>query len=726
MGNIPLVDNHDEVLSLESRLTARMLQNLAGRIVELESVLIGTFVADYDASSGVFPTSGSGPVGTILRGDYWYISVAGIIGTIELRVGDALYSKRDNPGIIQSYWFPDRGAIQTMLTKHNLLSASHEDSIAGTPTPGALIIGSGGSENIASYFYSASEITSKNTYSTDFLSLNQGFLSWSAMAADPNGDIYACASGGDIYKQTGGVGDFIALGQAIISWSSITIAPNGDAYACPSSGDIYKRTGRVGDFVPIGGPNRNWYSVSASVSGDIYACAADQKIYKQTGGVGDFVDTGEVNRNWQDIAYDLNGDVYACVINDDIYKQTGGTGNFVAQGQTSRIWNGLTITPDGDVYAAAGNGDIYKQTNRTGNFVAQGQASRNWYAMAAAPNGNVYACSASADIYMKNNSANASFLINTYLGSDALWNVNGVDWNFTFHIDGVDYVRKFNWDNSGISETPLSDGLFTTDSLSIATSGSETTEIQFSNVDADGNDLATLFSSFLPGRDTISAASLTSNIINSMSVFRDNSIWEVNNTAIFYEVAWYGIDSAWSIYGVLTFIFNIDGVDNIKRYRWGTSTIGGVTINSGYFNTNSPNSKDSGHFQFALIDYDGNDLTTMFESMIAGRDSFYCTTSSYIEESIESKWTKLLYPVNPLGKFIVGKSGGIGWSDESIWDLLSSINFSNLVIGSTSKKTGEDAGTLRELSFTDDYGYICVQAGTTSTAIWKKFPLIQT
>jgi hypothetical protein len=65
------------------------------------------------------------------------------------------------------------------------------------------------------------------------------------MTAAPNGDVYACTGvstgiGGDIYKQTGGVGNFEPLGQALIYWLAMTAAPNGDVYAAVYNGDIYK------------------------------------------------------------------------------------------------------------------------------------------------------------------------------------------------------------------------------------------------------------------------------------------------------------------------------------------------------------------------------------------------------------------------------------------------------------------------------------------------------
>jgi hypothetical protein len=79
------------------------------------------------------------------------------------------------------------------------------------------------------------------TYS-EFIALNQINRQWYDMCAAPNGDIYACALFGDIYKQTGGQGNFIALNQAYREWYGMCAAPNGDVYVCALSGDIYKMT----------------------------------------------------------------------------------------------------------------------------------------------------------------------------------------------------------------------------------------------------------------------------------------------------------------------------------------------------------------------------------------------------------------------------------------------------------------------------------------------------
>jgi hypothetical protein len=238
---------------------------------------------------------------------------------------------------------------------------------------------------------------------SSFSSLNQNipYMILYGMGADPNGDVYAVSSTGQIYQQTGGTGNFSLLSHySNRFWSGITFTSNGDAYTCDTfQGYIYKRTGRTGNFVAVSNSFGNWYGIAAAPNGNIYACRPQGDIYKQTGGTGNFVALNQTYRAWSGMAASSNGDIYACVENGDIYKQTGGTGNFVALNQTSRLWSDITVAPNGDIYACVESGDIYKQTGGTGNFVALNETLRYWQGITAAPNGNIYAC-AGGEIYM--------------------------------------------------------------------------------------------------------------------------------------------------------------------------------------------------------------------------------------------------------------------------------------------------------------------------------------
>jgi hypothetical protein len=59
----------------------------------------------FDASGIAFPSSGgSGPTGTILKGDMWIVSVAGTMGGVAVQVGDSVIANTDTPGQSAINW----------------------------------------------------------------------------------------------------------------------------------------------------------------------------------------------------------------------------------------------------------------------------------------------------------------------------------------------------------------------------------------------------------------------------------------------------------------------------------------------------------------------------------------------------------------------------------------------------------------------------------------------
>ena len=60
---------------------------------------------NYDASGNVYPsTGGSGTGGAILKGDLWYISVAGVLGGVAVNIGDSVRALVDTPAQTGSNW----------------------------------------------------------------------------------------------------------------------------------------------------------------------------------------------------------------------------------------------------------------------------------------------------------------------------------------------------------------------------------------------------------------------------------------------------------------------------------------------------------------------------------------------------------------------------------------------------------------------------------------------
>lgn len=102
---------------------------------------------------------------------------------------------------------------------------------------------------------------------------------------DLNGDIYICDDN-DIYKQTGGTGGFVALGTTGQQWTAIAAAPNGDIFACsedtPSTdGDIFVQYGGTGSFISLSQANRDWSAITVGTN-IAYATVSGGDIYEMT------------------------------------------------------------------------------------------------------------------------------------------------------------------------------------------------------------------------------------------------------------------------------------------------------------------------------------------------------------------------------------------------------------------------------------------------------------
>lgn len=75
---------------------------------------VGTgYVGAFNASGGVFPTTGTGPSGAIIQGNSWRITVGGTIGGIVLGIGDLLIATANGATL----------AADFMATEHNIPAA---------------------------------------------------------------------------------------------------------------------------------------------------------------------------------------------------------------------------------------------------------------------------------------------------------------------------------------------------------------------------------------------------------------------------------------------------------------------------------------------------------------------------------------------------------------------------------------------------------------------------
>lgn len=74
---------------------------------QMNAALVGLWDdrGNYNASGNTFPSSsGSGPLGAILKGDIWTISVAGTLGGVAVNPGDTVRALVDTPGTTSSNW----------------------------------------------------------------------------------------------------------------------------------------------------------------------------------------------------------------------------------------------------------------------------------------------------------------------------------------------------------------------------------------------------------------------------------------------------------------------------------------------------------------------------------------------------------------------------------------------------------------------------------------------
>lgn len=85
----------------------------------------------FDASVNLFPSSGgSGTAGAILKGDIWYISVAGTLGGVAVTVGDSVRALVDTPGQTATNW----SILETNIGYVPENVANKEDSTIDTNT----------------------------------------------------------------------------------------------------------------------------------------------------------------------------------------------------------------------------------------------------------------------------------------------------------------------------------------------------------------------------------------------------------------------------------------------------------------------------------------------------------------------------------------------------------------------------------------------------------------
>jgi hypothetical protein len=74
-----------------------------------------------------------------------------------------------------------------------------------------------------------------------FAALGQTSRLWTGICNAPNGDIYAATQVGGVFRRKAGIGDFVYIfGDTTVAWYDVAADADGNIYACVYGGDIYK------------------------------------------------------------------------------------------------------------------------------------------------------------------------------------------------------------------------------------------------------------------------------------------------------------------------------------------------------------------------------------------------------------------------------------------------------------------------------------------------------
>ena len=122
----------------------------------------------YDASSNLFPsTGGSGIGGAIARGDYWYVTVAGILGGQDVVVGSSITALVDEPAQIASNWLIIIDSVASVFGRIGNVVAQSGDYTINQITNGMSRIPTPTASNIVTVDGTGQVIDSGKTFSLD-------------------------------------------------------------------------------------------------------------------------------------------------------------------------------------------------------------------------------------------------------------------------------------------------------------------------------------------------------------------------------------------------------------------------------------------------------------------------------------------------------------------------------------------------------------------------------
>lgn len=136
LGN---VDNTSDLDKPISDATQSAL-DLKADITYVDGLVVGLLDdrGSYDASTNLFPsTGGSGAGGIILKGDLWFVSVEGVLGGIQVNIGDSFRALIDTPGQTASNWSVLEGNLG--YVPENISNKQDSLAIDGTGTKYATV-----------------------------------------------------------------------------------------------------------------------------------------------------------------------------------------------------------------------------------------------------------------------------------------------------------------------------------------------------------------------------------------------------------------------------------------------------------------------------------------------------------------------------------------------------------------------------------------------------------
>lgn len=122
----------------------------------------------YNASSNLFPnTGGSGVDGVVMAADYWYITVAGVLGGETVVVSSTITALIDNPGQTSDNWLILVDSIVSVFGRIGAITAQSGDYNINQITNGMSLIQTPTASNIVTVNSAGQAIDSGKTFSLD-------------------------------------------------------------------------------------------------------------------------------------------------------------------------------------------------------------------------------------------------------------------------------------------------------------------------------------------------------------------------------------------------------------------------------------------------------------------------------------------------------------------------------------------------------------------------------